>query len=354
MVPTRSDLSDARDAARSMSDEIAIQRENERLKASWNCLRAEHLANYLAVGEQDPRINAQSILTRALLADTLWPGAFDPLIDEEIRFGMVMTWMVQQIRGGANRIALLERILACADGAEDRGVPAVVPATLRWLQKDDCPIPDYISEAALSRDPDRPEYPVGETALNAFAGLWRYALAGLTAGPLRVLEAACGSANDYAIIRETGIGAFLSYSGFDISWKNIANARRRFPETDFFEASLLDSGIPDRSFDIVFAHDVIGHLSAAGMERAVSEMLRIARREVWIHCHDAAVIPRHEIRPFRLYHRNRISIPQMTRSIERTGATVESVPISGLLLRKFGFRQDYSSSSATLIATLDG
>ena len=69
----------------SSMNKTGIDMENERLKASWDCFPAEHLAIYLSLGEQDQRINAHSILTRALLADTLWPGKFDALIDEELR-----------------------------------------------------------------------------------------------------------------------------------------------------------------------------------------------------------------------------------------------------------------------------
>jgi hypothetical protein len=72
-------------------DKMNIDLENERLKTSWDCFPAEHLATYLRIGEQDQRINTHSILTRALLIDTLWPGKFDTLIDEELRFGVVMT-----------------------------------------------------------------------------------------------------------------------------------------------------------------------------------------------------------------------------------------------------------------------
>ncbi len=42
-----------------------------------------------------------------------------------------------------------------------------------------------------------------------------------------MLEAACGSANDYRFLHAFGFAPFLDYAGFDISPKNIDNARRR-------------------------------------------------------------------------------------------------------------------------------
>jgi hypothetical protein len=39
------------------------------LRSSWDCYPPQHLDSYLVSGVEDPRINGQSILTRALLAD---------------------------------------------------------------------------------------------------------------------------------------------------------------------------------------------------------------------------------------------------------------------------------------------
>ena len=330
--------------------DLEIELENERLRASWNCFPIEHLDTYLSVEEQDQRINAHSILTRGLLIDTLWPGKFDALIDEEMRFGIVMTWLLQSLKAGAERMDLLNRILRSADGGEDKGVPEIVRATAKWLQGGTCAIPDYISDALMSFDPSVSQSFLGESALDTFYGIWAAQLRAMPANPILVLEVACGSGNDFQAIRDCGIGPFIRYSGFDISSKNIENARRKFTDVDFFEASVLNSGLEDESFDYVFAHDVIGHLSGEGMERALREIMRIVREEAWIHCYNAVEIPRHEIRPFEQYFRNRISIPQFSSSLAALGASVRVIPLPDLLRRKFGFVQDYTATSATFIA----
>ncbi|MCX5771088.1 MAG: hypothetical protein NTZ09_12575 [Candidatus Hydrogenedentes bacterium] len=51
--------------------------EDERLRWAWDRYPHEYLDSYLVSGVEDPRINFQSILTRALIADTLFPGRFD-------------------------------------------------------------------------------------------------------------------------------------------------------------------------------------------------------------------------------------------------------------------------------------
>lgn len=329
-------------------DPAAIALENDRLRQSWDCFSAAHLADYLSVGEQDPRINTHSILNRALLADALQPGRFDALIDAELRFGVVMTWLLEQLKAGADRCALLDDLDDPAASA--RAVPEVVRTTVAWLREEDCPVPDYVAGALAFAPSDGPEAWFFEPPLNTFADLWASELAGLDAARPSVLEAACGSGGDHRAICACGLGAHIDYAGFDLCGKNVANACSQFPDARFFEASVLDSGLPDRSFDIVFAHDIIGHLSAAGMERALAELVRIARREVWIHAYNAADIPRHEIRPFELYHRNRLSIPRLSASLTRAGAEVEVVVLSDLLRRKFGCEPPYTATSASFLA----
>ncbi len=72
--------------------------------------------------------------------------------------------------------------------------------------------------------------------------------------------------------------------------------------------SILNSGLPDDGYDYLFVHDLIGHLSPDGMETALQEIMRIVRTEAWIHCHNVADIECHEIRPFLMYFKNRLSM----------------------------------------------
>ncbi len=325
----------------------AIDLENERLRASWDCFAAEHLATYLSVEEQDQRINTHSILTRALLADTLWPGRFAGLIDEELRFGLVMTWLLQQRKAGVERHDLL-RWLSSPD--PHPRVPGFIADTAAWLQSSDCPIADYVTEVLMFTDPDRPPWHLFDPAFDTFRGLWSIQLAGLAAERISLLEIACGSGNDFKAIRDFGLAEHVAYSGLDISWKNIANARDRFRGVDFFEASILDSGLPSGSFDVIFVHDLLGHLSPEALEVALAEIMRITRREAWLHCHNVADIDHHEVHPFFSYYRNRLSLSGLVASLERAGAAdVTIVPISAMLERKFGFTPEYTASAGTLL-----
>ena len=154
-----------------------LRRESERLKSSWNRHASEELDTYLVAEVEDPRINCQSILSRALIGDTFYPGGFDFLINEEWRFGLCQTWIFQRLSERNDRAALYDAI--------QHGNRAVCPPFLleafAALQQEGCPIPDYISASLLD--------PVREgggllpgSALNTFASLWKESPARLPRG----------------------------------------------------------------------------------------------------------------------------------------------------------------------------
>jgi ubiquinone/menaquinone biosynthesis C-methylase UbiE len=180
--------------------------------------------------------------------------------------------------------------------------------------------------------------------------VWRTLLADLPSERVDVLEIACGSGNDYATLQDIGLSAHIAYSGFDICGKNILNARARFPGVNIFEASILNAGLPDHGFDYLFVHDLIGHLSPEGMEVALREIMRLVRKEAWIHCYNVIDADRHDIRPISPYYRTRISAAQLTASLVQAGAEVEAVSISALLDHKFQYAPEYTSTACTFIA----
>jgi ubiquinone/menaquinone biosynthesis C-methylase UbiE len=323
----------------------AIQQENEALRQMWEQYSPEHLDTYLVAGVEDPRLNIQSILTRALLADSLLPGRFEALINEELRYGTVLTWLHEQLKAGANRDELRDTI--CYDKAPS--LPAVVTDAARWLETDACPLPHYLELALDPPSESAPDQLLPERALNVFGMVWRRELAGLTAPRLRVLEVACGSANDYRALHDHGLAPFLDYTGLDISEKNIANARTRFPGVDFRAGSILASGWPDGAFDFVFAHDLLEHLSSPGAETALAEMVRLARREVWLHLFNTKADGEHEIVPKEKYHWNLLARAALLESGRMLGCAADLIEIAPLLQHKFAFAGHYNPRAATLI-----
>ena len=323
-----------------------LQKENTALARCWDGLSAEHLRAYLVSDVEDPRINAQSILSRALIADTLWPGELGVLIDEELRFGAVLTWVLLQLKDGAPRDRLLSVI---EEGAAF--VPAAVVETSRWLRQDTCPLHDYLTEAVLSYNPDTPSELLAPAALDTFRGLWRGELAERTSPGFTLLEPACGSANDYRFIAGCGFSKFVQYTGFDITTKNIRNARRDYPGVRFFVGSVFDIAAQDGAFDYVMVHDLFEHLSPAGLEAALAEVMRVTGREAWLHFFNLGEEGEHVIHAVEGYHWNLLSEARVVESLGHHAASIDVVRIPDLLKEKFGIERHYNRESATLIVT---
>ena len=111
--------------------------ENEALRWSWERHEADMLDSYMIAAVEDPRIHCQSILTRALIADSLWPGEFTDLINAEQRFGAVMTWLLQQYQSGILPADLYEQVV-------DQKCPVFVAETHYWLPQQST-VRDYIT-----------------------------------------------------------------------------------------------------------------------------------------------------------------------------------------------------------------
>jgi len=323
----------------------AMLLEERNLRLSWDCHPSEYLDHYLVSGVEDPRINAQSILTRALLTDALYPARFDALITEELRFGAVLTWILQQLEKGSTRYELLDAI----ESACRTRVPEFILRTHAWLQDETCPIPDYIGAALSHFDRDTPGPCLSDPALDTFMAIWREQLSRRPAPAVSVLEVACGSANDYRFLDRCGLTRHLSYTGIDIAARNIANARAHYPDADFRVQSILATELAACSYDYVFCHDLIEHLSPAAMERALAEMFRIARDEVILHLFNATGDPDHEIVPVRRYHWNRLSVEKLRAFFERLGARVTCIAMAQWLIGKVGAPGYHNPNAVSLI-----
>jgi len=321
-------------------------RENESLRCSWDRYTPEHLDSYLVQSVEDPRINCQSILTRALMIDTLWPDQSNELIDAELRFGAAMTWMTQRRNQGASRAEILE-------GLEDRddSIPKFAIETFAWLESENCPISNYMIEALLEKDLDRPEQLLGDRALNTFAHLWGAEFSRRERAKISVLEPACGSANDFRYLDACGLAGFLDYTGFDISTKNINNAQGRFPGTSFLVASVYDTGMADESADYVFTHDLFEHLSPEGLEVALGETMRLARKQAWLHFFNLHEIGRHEFHRVEGYYWNKLSLGEIRESLKAHASEIEIIKIPQLLKDKFGCEDYYNQEAVTILAT---
>jgi len=329
-----------------MMDE-ALERESARLKRSWDRHGADHLDRYLVSGAEDPRINVPSILTRAWIVDALFPGEFESLINEELRFGLCVTGLLHWLAQGHSRNAALA---ALERGDAGSTAPFVVDTYSR-LQDEHSAVSDYIT-AGLCDPLDASGQRLPSSALDTFAWLWRAELAARSRAPLSVLEPACGSANEYRFLAGYGLAPFLRYTAFDISEKNIANARRRFPDADFRLGNVLDVDIEDDAYDLVFVHDLFEHLSERALVTALREVLRVTRRQARLSFFNLADIPEHRIGKTGDYHRNTLSVPRIVELVSQFAQVVDVIRISDLVDDRFGCTDYYNREAATLVVTV--
>ena len=290
--------------------------ERQRLARIWAMYPAGLLDRYLVTGYQNPRINVASILVRHALIRRLF-GSDDPqleeLMDAEVRFAVDLNEVLRRraaelhVRMGSYvnplkqaRVARVDRAIAGRQREYER----------RW--------------AATLRSRD--------------------------ARPLRVLEIACGSANDYRSWVATGIARFLDYSGIDLNPRNVANARRRFPAVDFRVADLLDLPFPDALFDIVVGSEIFEHLSLEALGVALAEVRRVGRDELIFAFFDMTDDPADVERTFGLYQRNLLSQARFAERLEPDFATVSAIRVTRMLRERYAYGHSYNPRSWVVVA----
>ena len=255
----------------------ALRRETDDLTFAWLSKTPEKLRSYLVSGIQDPRSNLQSILTRHYLIRQLFGAEFEHLQGEELLHAMRLN-------------------------------------TERVQQR-----------------------PASDEQKSEFQARWQAALSQATAQPISVLEAACGSANDYRFLDSYGVARFLNYGGFDLSAHNIANARGMFPQADFQCGNVFDIPRQDESVDVVLVFDLFEHLLLAGLEVALDEVCRVARHGLVLNFFNVEDIAEHRAQPVteRRYHWNTLSLKKLTASLTARSKGVEIVHIHAMAVDMF-------------------
>lgn len=294
-----------------------VERRIERalLTSAWENASSAMLRNYLVSSLQNPVINIQSVLARHhFVRELCGDAAHQTLMAEEL------AWACD-----ANR-QLRER---------QHALPGETGLTWPQVKR------KGIWEQEISRvigDPD------------VFAARWRTAMATPAPRRLSVIEAACGSANDYRALAAYGIGQYLDYSGFDLTAANIENAREMFPAVDFRRGDVQEIAAGDRSYDWAMASDLLEHLSPQAFNRAIDELCRVSRVGVLVIFFLMSERPEHQVNPRRSYHVNVLSRQRIGERFIANGLTPEFTHIPALLEQQFGFTDYYNRRAWTVVA----
>jgi SAM-dependent methyltransferase len=327
--------------------EERFKQETEGLIKSWMQYDRRTLCGYLVRDVEDPRINIQSILTRQFLIRTLFGERFADLMEHELRFALVVNWLLKLLKKSATAHqlhAVLDALLSEQNIAEGLEIPRYVSETFAALA-----LPNYICDLFSWAPAETTNAPIPDYLLATFQKIWRELLADELAHRISVLEPACGSANDYRFIEAFGIARFLDYRGFDLCEKNIRNARYMFPEVRFEVGNVIDISPPDNAFDYCFVHDLFEHLSIEAMEVAIGQLCRITRRELCIGFFNMHNGDHHIVKPVGDYHWNKLSMAKTKATFERYASAVHVTHIDTFLASKFGCSNTHNKGAYTFI-----
>jgi len=327
-----------------------LKRETQLLTRSWMRHDRGMLRGYLVRDVEDPRINVQSILTRHFLIRRLFGSRFQYLAEQEIRFGLVVNWLLGLLKDGVKPLRLqnvLDALLIYTDDAEGLPIPSYVSDTFAGLT-----LPNYICDLLSWAPAETTEAPIPDYLMSTFERIWSEVLESEQHQGISVLEPACGSANDYRFIEKFGIARFLDYTGFDLCQKNVRNARHICRRGRFDVGNVLDIDAEDNAFDFCFVHDLFEHLSIEAMEVAISELCRVVGGEIcagFFNMHDGE---EHIVRPVRDYHWNRLSLPRTKAIFERFSSGIRVMHIDGFLRSNFSCCDTHNKGAYTLAISL--
>ncbi len=327
--------------------EERFERETEGLRRSWGKYDRETLAGYLVQDVEDPRINIQSILTRHFLVRSLFGERFAELMVHELRFALVVNWLIKLLRKQARAgqlQAVLDALMSGEDDAEGVAVPKYVSQTFATLA-----MPNYMFDLFNWAPVETTEVPVPEHLMATFQTIWREVLEAENRGRVSVLELACGSGNDYRFIESFGIARLLDYTGFDLCEKNISNAKEMFPDVRFEVGNVLEIESPDNAFDYCFVHDLFEHLSVEATEAAIAEVCRVTRQGICVGFFNMHEADEHTVEIVEDYHWNKLSAGRTREVFERHASAVEVIVIDKFLASKFNCGDTHNKEAYTFV-----
>jgi len=324
-----------------------FKEETQGLIQSWMRHDSQTLRDYLVQDVEDPRINIQSILTRHFLIEHLFGEQFSVVMEQELRFALVVNWLLKLLKTPVSTWqlhAVVDALLEGKDSAQGLQIPSFLSETFAGLS-----IPNYICDLFTWAPVETTEVPIPEYLMNTFQATWRKLLENEDAKHICVLEPACGSANDYRFIDAFGIARFMDYTGFDLCEKNILNARRMFPDVCFQAGNILQINAPESTFDYCFVHDLFEHLSVEAMKIAISEICRVTRKEICIGFFNMYDGDKHIVKAINDYHWNKLSMVWTKTIFEQYSSAVQVIHINSFLLSRFGCGDTHNKGAYTFI-----
>jgi hypothetical protein len=331
---------------RSVTDDF-LKQETAKLARSWMRHDATELGGYLVAEVEDPRVNVQSVRARHFVLAAFFGSKFGGLMDHELRFAAAMNWLrrrATEMDAPEARAALLHALQRGADNAEGIEIPVFLTKLFARLpaQAGDASVPNYLEQFLIEDASLRP--------LDTFQELWADVLEGEIPEGVRVLEPACGSANDYHFLASYGLARLVDYTGFDLCEKNVRNACAQFPSARFEVGNAFEIAAADGAFELSFVHDLFEHLSPKALAVAIRELCRVTRRGLCVGFFQMDEMPEHIIRPVDEYHWNTLSQARTQALFAEQGFDVQPLHIGTYLRWRTGCAETHNPQAYTFLA----
>lgn len=103
----------------------------------------------------------------------------------------------------------------------------------------------------------------------------------LASKPKSILEIGCGFGRNIKYFIDKGVDA-KSITGVDISWKMIERAKAYINNNNvrLFVGGVENLPFNNKSFDFIIIHAVFMHVKPRDINRAISEVLRVGRKDI--------------------------------------------------------------------------
>ncbi len=331
-----------------------LSAETSELRQSWGIHSQEFLNSYLVQDVEDPRINIQSVLSRHFLIRQLFHDYdCDHHMEHELRYALTANWLLELRKSPIRQHEINDQINEILETLMDDNstnsvdVPKFLNDTFRQLS-----FPNYVSDLLSWMPQGDCEEKMPDYLLNTFQEIWAQTLEPEKVRPISVIEPACGSANDYRFFCSFGVAPFLRYTGFDLSEKNICNSKAMCPSADFRVGNVFDISAGDKVYEYCFVHDLLEHLSAEGIERAVGEICRVTSKKICIHFFNMDNSDEHKIQKMGNYYWNRLSKRQLLETFGNTVEKIEMIHIDTFLKDAFSYPNTHNKHAWTWIIDL--
>ena len=270
-------------------DTMSFEKETKKLTKHWKQYDKKTLKTYLTLNFHHPSMNLQSTWTRHFLIKEVYNNKYKKLMKKEINH-------IQSL----NQRRLKNQIIT----------------------KDELYKYTYVWQDIFKQE--------------------------IQTNKIKVLEPACGSANDYKILNKQNMDNILEYTGFDLCVNNVTNCKEMFPSSSFKIGNVLTIDDEDSKYDYVIVFDLIEHLSLEAGKKALDEMIRVSKKGVVVNFFNMEDdIDKSVENPVDLYHWNTLSKKEIKKYCEEQNLKVTVKKVWDFIPHEFKYRRGYNKKHYT-------